>query len=195
MAQNERADVAANNVGSIENFEVGSPKLFAGDYRGKDIRPQSQFVRGRRTCPVCRNTHRYHCSVTADGKLALCKSVPSNRQSSDGRYIHFLTPDSAETVSDIRQTIRPGGMSETPDGKQRDFNHCDTVYRALLENLKLSVNHAEHLRLVRELSDSAITTNLYATMPTRERANELCAALAQRFDLCGVPGFYREGKS
>ena len=194
MPQKQKADVAANNVGSIENFEVGSPKLFDGNYRGKGVRPQSQFVRGRHTCPVCGRTHRYHCSVRADGKLALCKFILSNRQADDGRYIHLLAPNSTEATSDIRQPIRGGAMSETPASKRRDVDHCATVYRALLESLELSASHAEHLRIVRGLSDSAITAHLYATMPTHERANKLCGALAQRFDLHGVPGFYRVGK-
>lgn len=194
MPQKERADIEANNVGSIENFQVGSPKLFDGDYKGKGVRPQSQFVRGRRTCPVCGRTHRYHCSVRADGTLALCKFTPSNRQADDGRYIHLLAPKGAEAVSDIRQAIRGGAMSETPADKRRDVDHCDTVYRALLESLELSASHADHLRIARRLSDSTITAHLYATMPTHESASKLCAALAQRFDLRGVPGFYRVGE-
>jgi hypothetical protein len=195
MPEKQRADVAANNVGSIENFEVGSPKLFGMDYRGKGVRPQSQFVRGRRTCPMCGNTHRYHCSITTDGKLALCKFVPSSRQADDGRYIHLLAPDATEMASDIRQAIRRTAMSETPDDSKPDINHCDAVYCSLLESLELSAYHAEHLRVVRGLSDTTITANLYATMPTCESAGNVCAALAQRFDLNGVPGFYRVGKS
>lgn len=86
-------------------------------------------------------------------------------------------------------------MSEMPAGRNPDINHCDAVYCSLLESLELSAYHAEHLRVARGLSDSTITANLYATMPTRESASKLCATLAQRFDLNGVPGFYRAGKS
>lgn len=44
MSQKERADAAANSIGSSENFEGGSPKLFAGDYTVKPSSVQSQIT-------------------------------------------------------------------------------------------------------------------------------------------------------
>lgn len=44
MPQKERADVVSGNVGSGENFEVSSPKLFAGDYIEGALCVQSQIT-------------------------------------------------------------------------------------------------------------------------------------------------------
>lgn len=44
MSQKERADVVSGNVGSGENFEVNSPKLFEGDYIAGALSVQSQIT-------------------------------------------------------------------------------------------------------------------------------------------------------
>lgn len=57
--------------------------------RNTTVLTEVKFKKGKITCPVCGNTHNYHCSVTEDEGLALCKYVPSDKQAKDGRYEHI----------------------------------------------------------------------------------------------------------
>jgi uncharacterized protein DUF3854 len=68
-------------------------------------------------------------------------------------------------------------------------DHRDLVYRALLNALILTPEHAENL-IRRGLSEEAITANLYASVPTEQRAVEVSEGIAKDLNLTGVPGFY-----
>lgn len=148
------------------------------------------FKRSRKhTCPVCGKTHRYHCSISDDETLAICKHTPSDKQAKDGRYIHRLNDD-AFISSKPRTANVP---RETKDELTRaDADHTHAVYTAMLERLTLAPAHADNFLDVRGLSDSTIAANLYASVPDAESGQLLVASLAHDFDLRGVPGFYRQ---
>ncbi len=92
---------------------------------------------GKHPCPVCGKTHRYHCSISDDGTLAICKYTPSDKQAKDGRYIHRLsdafTPPKLRTTTEPRETMRANA----------DRTHA--VYMEMLERLELAPAHADKL--------------------------------------------------
>lgn len=148
------------------------------------------FKRSRKhTCPVCGKTHRYHCSITDDEQLAICKHTPSDKQAKDGRYIHHLTDD-AFTPSKPQTATKPRETKGEITRADADRTHA--VYTALLERLTLAPAHADNLLDVRGLSDTTIAANLYATVPNAKGRRHLAASLARDFDLRNVPGFYRQ---
>jgi hypothetical protein len=146
---------------------------------------KSPFKKGKKTCPVCGNTHRYYCSITVDGGLALCKYKWSDKQAEDGRYIHILT----DFNNHATYTTSPSLIKES-EPKKADAKTCDAVYTALLSHLKLNPEHGDGLLYERGLSDSTIANKLYASVPDKARGYRLARALARFFDLRGVPGFY-----
>src|SRR5688572_9517709 len=101
---------------------------------------QSPFKRGKVTCPVCGKTHRYHCSVTVDGSLALCKNKWSERQANDGRFIHILTINIGNKIS----AVSPTSTNES-EIKRADAGKLHAVYTALLSHLTLTPMHGNIL--------------------------------------------------
>lgn len=150
---------------------------------------QSNFKRGKITCPVCDKTHHYHCSVTEDGGLAVCRNKWSERQAKDGRYIHILTPTN----------YKVGSTSSVSNGKNDEVSPADAdrlhaSYSTLLSHLRLTPAHAASLLDERGLSDTTIAYHLYASVPDEHRGNHLARAMAKLgVDLKGVPGFYFKG--
>jgi len=93
------------------------------------------FKRSRKhTCPVCGKTHRYHCSISDDEQLAICKYTPSDKQAKDGRYIHRLI-DNAFTPLKQRTATKSG------DTIRADADRKHAAYTALLERLTLTPAH------------------------------------------------------
>ena len=154
------------------------------------LRPK--FKKGKITCPVCGHEHHWHCSVTEDDSLALCKCVWSSKQAKDGRYIHVLKkPDYG---ADRHSVVSAPAISEcgTAETIKAGADRCDAVYRYLLGNcLSLKPEHGTGLLEARGLSDDVIAAKLYASTPPATRAGEICSELSEQFDLTGVPGFYR----
>jgi DNA primase len=145
------------------------------------------FKKGKVTCPVCGRTHRYHCSVTVDDGLAICKNTWSEIQAQDGRYIHILKPNSQRLY--VPTAATPKVVIGT---EQADADRLNAVYCAMLSHLKLSPAHGDELLVRRGLSDMTIAKNLYASVPDEVKGNRLARALARFFDLKGIPGFYRQ---
>jgi hypothetical protein len=156
------------------------------------LTPQSKFKKGKILCPVCHHPHAWHCSVTEDERLALCRCVWSEKQAKDGRYIHVLKPDAFREQKQSAVSapaIRECGSAES---QKADIKRCDAVYRYLLDRcLLLTPEHGDGLLEKRTLPDVVIAAKLYASTPSESQAAEVCAELSQRFDLTGVPGFYR----
>jgi hypothetical protein len=156
------------------------------------LAPQSRFKKGKVLCPVCHHTHGWHCSVTEDEGLALCSRVWSDKKAKDGRYIHVLKPNDFREQQQSAVSaplIRKYGSAES---RKADIQHCDAVYRYLLDMcLLLTPEHGDRLLEKRTLPDVVIAAKLYASTPAESQAAEICAELSQRFDLTGVPGFYR----
>ena len=67
----------------------------------------------------------------------------------------------------------------------------DLVYRDLLNRLTLPKQEYENLT-ARGLSNKAISENGYKGMPNRKQADQICADLALKHKLEGVPGFYNK---
>ncbi len=154
--------------------------------RNTTVFTEVKFKKGKINCPVCGNIHNYHCSVTEDEGLALCKYVPSDKQAKDGRYEHIIKSGSQNVLplsSDISKV-------DLDISEKADADRLNEVYTALLEKLKLSEIHSNQLLGGRGLSDNTITRNLYASVPERNKNFELGMALSKRFVLEGVPGFY-----
>jgi hypothetical protein len=163
-------------------------------------RPLSRFKKGKITCPVCGNTHQWHCAVTEDGSLALCKYNYSDKQAIDGRYIHHLIDDLNQPhkqTTNSTPAIREYG---TVAIKRADADHINIVYRTFLEHPilvdsegirpPLSQAHADHLLNERGFSDTAIAANLYTTVPDLKTLRAICDDLAGSLELKGVPGFF-----
>ncbi len=149
--------------------------------------PPSAFRKGRRTCPVCGKTHHYHCSITLDGGLAICKYKWSDTQTQDGRYIHILRPlDFGASANATQQPVKPS----VPERAEAD--RLNDVYFNLLSEMVLTAAHGDELLIGRGLSDTTIARNLYASVPDTSKGNEIAASLACRFNLRGVPGFFRQ---
>jgi hypothetical protein len=150
--------------------------------------PQVPFKRGRRSCPVCGRTHQYHCSVTVDGRLALCSFKWSENQAQDGRYIHILTPNQQKAFTPVPlSTPKREAITE-----RADADRLHSAYSTLLSRLELTPSHGDELLIRRGLSDITIANNLYASVPDSTEGNRMARDLAEFIDLRGVPGFYRQ---
>lgn len=150
--------------------------------------PQVPFKRGKRSCPVCGRTHQYHCSVTVDGGLALCRFKWSENQAQDGRYIHVLTPNQQKVFAPV--PLLP--LKEEIVTERANADRLYTTYSALLSRLELTPFHGEELLIRRGLSDTTIANNLYASVPDSTEGDRIARDLAEFIDLRGVPGFYRQ---
>jgi len=148
---------------------------------------QSPFKKGKVTCPVCGKTHHYHCSVTEDGGLAICKHTSSENQAQDGRYIHVLSTVPQKGFISASSTSKKEVVTE-----RAEADRLHAVYSALLSRLELIPTHGDALLDERGFSDTTIAYNLYASVPDEAEGNETARTLAQSLDLKGVPGFYKE---
>lgn len=86
-----------------------------------------------------------------------------------------------------RKTAAPVRKEET----KLDFDNIDKVYRAFLNLLYLSDEHRANLKK-RGLSDDAIVSGLYRSLPKAAAKSIPRKLLARGFELHGVPGFYKE---
>lgn len=156
---------------------------------------QSKFKKGMITCPVCSHDHHFHCRVTEDEGLALCSCIPSDRKARDGRYIHILKPHNNKPQKQSAVSAPPIRECGIVDSYKATIDQCNEVYSHLLnEYLVLRSDHAKNLLETRGLSDGSIAANLYASTPLPGRARDICNELSEKFDLTGVPGFYRDEK-
>ncbi len=145
-------------------------------------------VTRRDPCPICGKPD--NCRVTDDGTVAICARIADGafKTASNGAYFHRLREREREYWQPAYQPPNPKPQStETP---LAPLAYRNEVYSALLEELPLSRRHADDL-LRRELHDTTAAYQLYATVPGQAEAEEITASLAARFDLRGVPGFYR----
>ncbi|MCA1623850.1 MAG: DUF3854 domain-containing protein [Acidobacteria bacterium] len=164
-------------------------------YEKNDIK----YVSRKQPCEICGKPD--WCSYTVNGfgemVLALCQRVSygSIKQAKDNSYIHVL----AETKR-VSNYVKAAPKLMNP---KADVTRCNEVYTALLENIQVSNEtqedtelsalysyHAERL-LARGLGVDTIARNLYASVPEQAGGNELAQELSKRFDLTGVPGFYK----
>lgn len=164
-------------------------------------RPLPRFKRGKITCPVCGNTHQWHCAVTVDDSLALCKYRYSDKQAKDGRYIHRLIDNPYPPQKQTTDSAPPIGEGGSAEVERADADHINVVYRKLLEHPilvesegirpPLIQRHADHLLNERGFSDTAIAANLYTSVPDLKTLRAICDDLAASVELKGVPGFFK----
>lgn len=152
---------------------------------------QSQILRvsKRSPCPICGKPD--WCGLTEDGRYALCArtSIGSISLAKNGAYLHPLSLTMSRQVSAIpAPAIRGRGTAEV---ERANANHIDVVYRELLKRLRLLPHHGDHLLKKRQLSDTTIANNFYASVPNMGDAQMICSELECRFDLTGIPGFYK----
>lgn len=129
-------------------------------------------------CPVCRRGD--WCGRSADGGVAICMRVASDRQLKHGGWLHRLT-DAMPSPLPIASPVVTTSPTASPD-------KLDRVYSSLLGLLTLSAFHRSSLES-RGLSPQAIEANLYRSNPSRAYAETVCRTLG---DVEGVPGFYYE---
>jgi hypothetical protein len=142
-------------------------------------------VSTRNRCPICNRPD--WCSVTRDGALAFCMRVAdgSFKTARNGAFIHRL--NSAAPQSNTRW------QPPAPQTSARaSIDHIDAVMGSLLDDhLTLSDAHVEAL-LKRGLSRAEISRRRFRSLPPRDQTSSIAKALS-RFDLRGVPGFYKSG--
>ncbi len=147
-------------------------------------------VSKKHPCEICGKPD--WCTEIDDGRLAYCmrQSFGSIKQGRSGGYIHVLRETLRPVIQSTKtaSAIRESGSAE---GVLAGANRRDAVYRELLENLTLTEAHGNHLLQQRQLSDTTIARNLYASIPS-DNGRIVCKELARHFDLSGVPGFYKE---
>lgn len=154
---------------------------------------RSPFSKAAGICQICGIPYKknsWKCCITENGRVALCCNVPSEEMSRDGRrYKHF--PKNSDFISKPAPSItnKPKTHAIADSAKQ------DAVYRSFLELLTLEPSHGDNLLYKRQLSDSTIVRNLYASVPTCEKAKEIMPELVKDlaikgYDLSGVAGFF-----
>lgn len=133
-------------------------------------------------CPICQKTD--WCGVTADGVIVICMRQPEGaiRQSRNYGYVHL--------VSDQPATFQP--IASKPQPVKASIERRDAVYSELLKNLTLTERHFQHLANERRLSDLTIRKAGFRSVPSRMLGDALAAQLAAKWELKGVPGFWRK---
>lgn len=144
-------------------------------------------VTRRAPCPIC--GAKKYCSFAEDGSIAICMKVAAGaiKETKNGGHLHVLR----ERATPLRLPAPPS--SPTPAASPlASIERRHAVYIAFLDALPLRERHADNLE-ARGLSDTEIARKMYASVPDPIRAAAVCADLASRYGLTGVPGFYREG--
>ena len=142
----------------------------------------SKWIRVKKgvPCSICGKSD--WCEVSADGEVALCMRVESDKPSHNGGWIHRLKVQQYSSVP-IKST--PYKLHEkAPD------DILDKVYRTFLDLLPLSASHRTHLAN-RGLDDRQIERHGYKSLPGVGRS-EIAKSLIELFGLDTmdtVPGF------
>ena len=128
-------------------------------------------------CPVCGKTG---CGQSQG--LVTCFRVQegSIKQAKSGAWIH--TTINASPVL-VQRRI------ETPIAS---IERRNLVYGELLAALSLTQSHGNHLANERRLSNATIIKAGFRSVPSRMLGDALAGQLAKRWELKGVPGFWRK---
>jgi hypothetical protein len=165
-------------------------------YEKNDIR----YVSRNQPCEICSKSDWCAYTVNTFGEkiLALCQrnSNGSIKVAKDGSYIHILADANPRITSYVKSATKPLNP-------KANIQRCNSVYTAMLGSIQVTneiLNEAELSTLYtrhkdklleRGLADDTIARNLYASVPEQSKGNELARELSRKFDLTGVPGFYR----
>lgn len=142
-------------------------------------------------CPIC--GHKGWCRINYEQTIVHCMRVPSDDffDSVIGRqYRHYLDPNAVPKTKVEIEVNR--AVEKKPD------LHLNRVYRALIKELSLSIQHNEHLLNERNFDYEVIRLREYRSMPTQERykvVKSVINRLSDQSELLGVPGFFcQEGR-
>lgn len=163
---------------------------------------------GVKNCPVC--GHRDNCSGARDeaGEFAFvyCRRPSENRTAlvgkpgRDGGATFILNPrepsfrpapNSAAPATGYRNTPVPEHRStEVPEPPRADADHVSNICSLMLKRLSLREGHRAKLAS-RGLSDAEIDRLGYVSAPRPDESEAVAEGLS-KYDLRGVPGFYRQ---
>jgi hypothetical protein len=153
----------------------------------KDYPPLVRTSR-KRPCSVC-GKHGW-CSLSCDGEIAFCMhaAAGSFKTARNGAHLHRLVE--ASPASNGPKQKPPARIIEAAPAAS--VEHRDGIYSALLRShLVLSEQHRAALT-ARGLDAEAIEQAGYRSTPAAIYAKFVARALS-RYDLRGVPGFYKTG--
>ncbi len=146
-------------------------------------------------CHVCGKSG--WCSVSADGKKAICRRRDSgaglHRTDKSGQDYWLYELNGSRPSAGPSTGVRGGAPTPSDAPEKADPETLDRVYRALLDELPLDDAHQEDL-LRRGLSEAGVERGGYRTLPQRDRY-EVIRAVVERFgtEVCSqVPGLRRE---
>jgi DNA primase len=145
-------------------------------------------VNRKNPCPICGKPD--NCSATEDGGAVICGRVSdgSVKEFRNG-WLHILRERERDEWQPTYQPPKP--KLQSTEAPLAPLAHRNEVYTAWLDDLNLSGGHADELAR-RGLHDTTAAYQLYATVPSQAKADAITTSLAARFDLRGVPGFYRQ---
>jgi hypothetical protein len=155
-------------------------------YAGASSSAPLARVSHKHPCPVCGHTD--WCSYWTDNRGAICMRIKSDKTTRDGLgWIHLFDVPSPHPTTSPRSTTAPKIVM--PPRASVERRHA--IYTALLNALDLTIEHRESLEL-RGLARTEIARLQLKSVPTAMAAVSLTRALSQRFDLCGLPGFFQD---
>lgn len=194
MAKIEKPSTLSNVEGFSKESQFdgrdGLEHTTSHNFSGRKIQPSKfKTVTTKKPCPVCGKPD--WCGVTEDGALAICMRVSdgSLRESGNNGFVHVLKERAqGEWLAPVH---RPAIEKTRPP--IASIERRNAVYAALFEALTLSGCHGSNLER-RGLSDTEIARLLFASVPDELTATTICAELSKRFDLSGVPGFFRKSE-
>lgn len=146
------------------------------------------FEFAKEMCPIC--GHMGGCMINEKGDTVVCI-----RQSSDIEFsktfqswVHRLGEKKSIHITKSNVKEREKAESWT----------LDSFFRLLNENLTITNEHIQHLKLERKMSDTQIAARQYKSFP--KNTWETASAVVNRipnFDKLnlGIPGFYKKGES
>jgi hypothetical protein len=153
-------------------------------------------------CPIC--SHRDNCSGACDETGALgfvyCRRPSENRTylrgvpGRDGGATFVLNPRERSAVGNVpwlNPTTGTAGTAGTSSTTTRaDADHVSNIYSLMFKQLPLREGHRAKLAL-RGFSDAEIDRLGYVSAPRPDESDAIAESLA-KYDLRGVPGFYRQ---
>lgn len=134
----------------------------------------------KKPCPICSKD-----GCGQGGGIVVCWRVQdgSIKQAENGAWVHTHINATPHLVQ---------RRIETP---LASIERRNAVYSAVLASLSLSQKHGEHLANERRLSKATIIRAGFRTVPSWMLGDAIAAELSKKWELKGVPGFWRkEGK-
>ena len=145
-------------------------------------------VSSKSPCFICGKSD--WCSVSRDGGVTICRRLDT------GEGVHKMDRNGGDYWMYFRDGRTTKDFSSPPptddhEGERADPDTLNRLYSALLSLLTLSTAHRNNL-LKRGLTDDAIESHAYKTLPLQGRA-KLARQLVDRYgsNVCyTVPGLY-----